>query len=79
MGYDGEVLDQCGLIDIDCSRVAVVAVSGDGPNVCGHLLLYTGRSRWGYYFHVAGEWKGHPRYMSETGYRQREIGDRPRF
>lgn len=76
MGYHGEVLDQCGLIDIDCSQIAVVAVSGDGPNVCGHLLLYTGPSRGGYYFHVAGEWKGHPRYMSETGYRRylREAG-----
>jgi hypothetical protein len=74
MSYAGEVLDACGVIDIDCSTVAVVAVSGDGPNVCGHLLLYTGR-RGGYYFHVA-EFRGHPRYMSEAGYQRylRESG-----
>lgn len=42
MSYSGEILDQCGLIQIDCSQVAVVAVSGDGPNICGHLLLYAG-------------------------------------
>ncbi len=69
MGYHGEILDQCGLINIDCSRIAVVAVSGDGPNVCGHLLLYSGPSRGGYYFHVA-EFRGNPRYMSESGYQQ---------
>ena len=75
MGYNGEILDQCGLIDIDCSRIAVVAVSGDGPNVCGHLLLHTGPSRGGYYFHVA-EFHGYPRYMGESGYRKylREAG-----
>jgi hypothetical protein len=69
MAYSGEILDQCGLIEIDCTNVAVVAVSGDGPNVCGHLLLHTGDSRGGYYFHVA-ELRGYPRYMSESGYRR---------
>ena len=74
MAYHGEVLDQCGLIEIDCSKIAVVAVSGDGPNICGHLLLYT-PNRGGYYFHVA-EFHGYPRYMSESGYRRylREAG-----
>jgi hypothetical protein len=69
MAYSGEVLDACGVIAIDCSNVAVVAVSGGGPNVCGHLLLYTGPRRGGYYFHVA-EFRGHPRYMSESDYRR---------
>lgn len=75
MAYHGEVLDQCGLININCAHIAVVAVSGDGPNLCGHLLLYTGLSRGGYYFHVA-EAHGYPRYMSESGYQQylREAG-----
>jgi hypothetical protein len=67
-------LDQCGLIEIDCSKIAVVAVSGDGPNICGYLLLYT-PNRGGYYFHVA-EFHGYPRYMSESGYTRflREAG-----
>jgi hypothetical protein len=75
MSYSGEIMDQCGVIEIDCSSVAVVAVSGDGPNICGHLLIHTGPARGGYYFHVA-ELRGFPRYMSETGYRRylREAG-----
>ena len=75
MAYNGNILDQCGLINIDCSKTAVVAVSGDGPNVCGHLLLYTGPGRGGHYFHVA-EFHGYPRYMSESGYQRylREAG-----
>jgi hypothetical protein len=75
MAYHGEILDQCGLINIDCSTIAVVAVSGDGPNLCGHLLIYTGPGRGGYYFHVA-ELRGYPRYMNEAGYQRylRETG-----
>lgn len=73
MAYHGEVLNQSGLIDIDCSRFAVIAVSGDGLNFCGHLLLHTGTSREGYYFHVA-ELHGYPCYMSESGYR-RYLGE----
>jgi hypothetical protein len=75
MAYHGEILDKCGLVDIDCSNVAVVAVSGDGPNVCGHLLLHTGPNRGGLYFHVA-EFHGRPRYMNESGYGRylREAG-----
>jgi len=74
MGYSGEILDACGVIVMDCSKVAVVAVSGDGPNVCGHLLLHT-TGGGGYYFHVA-ELRGQPRYMNEAGYRRylRENG-----
>ena len=74
MSYSGEVLNACGLIDIDFTHTYVVAVSGDGPNVCGHLLLYAG-NRGGYYFHVA-ELRGYPRYMDDAGYRRylRESG-----
>jgi hypothetical protein len=76
MAYNGVVRDQYRLIRIDSSGIAVVAVSGDGPNICGHLLLYT-RDRGGYYFHVA-EFHGYPRYMNESGYRRylREAGKR---
>ncbi|MEZ5429413.1 MAG: hypothetical protein R2747_24400 [Pyrinomonadaceae bacterium] len=75
MGYAGEVLDQCGAIVLDCSNVVVVAVSGDGPNVCGHLLIKIGSGSNTYYFHVA-EFHGPPRYMTEAGYRRylREAG-----
>ena len=31
MAFHGEVLDACGIIDIDCASVTVVAVSGAGP------------------------------------------------
>jgi hypothetical protein len=74
MAFVGEILDACGIIDIDFSNTYVVAVSGDGPNVCGHLLVCAG-NRGGYYFHVA-ELHGYPRYMNEAGYRQylRESG-----
>jgi hypothetical protein len=74
MAYQGEFLDACGTINVDLGKIAVVAVSGSGPNVCGHLLLYS-PSRGGYYFHVASI-NDYPRYMSETGFRQylRENG-----
>lgn len=69
MAYDGEVMVAGGRIPLDLSRVAVVEVTGDGPNVCGHVLLYIHS---GYYFHVPGfpAVRGHPRYMSERGYRR---------
>jgi hypothetical protein len=69
MSYTGEILNACGVINIDCSSVAVVAVSGDGPNICGHLLIKTGGSGGSKYFHVS-DLRGYPRYMSESGYRQ---------
>jgi hypothetical protein len=74
VSYSGEVLDQCGVVHADFSRVAVVAVSGDGPNVCGHLLIHAGSAD-GYYFHVA-DLRGYPKYMTEQGYRRylRESG-----
>ena len=68
MAYDGEILNACGVIDIDFTETYVVAVSGSGPNVCGHLLLYA--QKCGYYFHVAGEVHGYPHYMTEAGYQR---------
>ncbi len=67
MAYDGEFLNACGTVEMDCSRVAVVAVSGAGPNVCGHLLIGTCLSGSPMYFHVA-ELRGSPKCMTAAGY-----------
>ena len=74
MSYHGEALNQCGGLDLDLSKASVVAVTGDGPNVCGHLLLFV-NSGGGFYFHVA-EFRGRPRYMTQGGFRRylRESG-----
>jgi len=74
MAYEGEILTTCGTLEIDCSRIAIVAVSGSGPNFCGHLILHT-RSTIPLYFHVA-EVYGVPRYMTEQGFQRylRENG-----
>ena len=68
MAYEGEPLNACGVLDIDFSTTRVVAVSGSGPNVCGHLLLHAaGRGRQFLYFQVAGV-HACPRYMTPDGY-----------
>ena len=70
MTFEGNALDACGVVDINCTVTYIVAVSGDGPNICGHMLLYAGpRNGAGYYYQVAGIY-GYPRYMDEGGYRQ---------
>lgn len=77
MTYEGEILNACGVINIDLSDAYIVAVSGDGPNVCGHLLLYSSKGG-GYYFHVTGDPKasglkkarGFPMYMNGAGFRR---------
>lgn len=54
-----------------------MAVSGSGPNVCGHLLLYS-FANGGYYCHVAGVHtfprympaSEFPRYLKENGKRE---------
>ncbi len=66
MSYDGEVMDGCGGLDLDLANSYVVAVSGSGPNFCGHLLFYTS-SGGGHYFHVA-ELHGRPKHMSQSGF-----------
>ncbi len=66
MGYSGEIVRSCGVIDMDMNNAFAIVVSGDGPNVCGHMILNTG-GRGGNYFHVAG-FRDHPRYMSQAGY-----------
>jgi hypothetical protein len=42
MAYDGEVVYQCLPVTYFAHDVQVVIVSGDGMNVCGHALLYSG-------------------------------------
>jgi hypothetical protein len=77
MAYEGEILNACGAINMDFSVASIVAVSGDGPNVCGHLLLHSQKGG-GYYFHVTGDpnasglkqARGYPMYMNEAGYRK---------
>ena len=39
-GYEGEVLDRCGLIKLDLRLGFAVVVSGAQWNPCGHVLLY---------------------------------------
>lgn len=74
MSYSGDFLNACGLIDLDFSTAYAIVVSGDGPNVCGHMLVNC-QGRGGYYFHVA-ELYDYPRYMNDSGYRRylREAG-----
>mgnify|MGYP006336675667 CR=1 FL=1 len=67
MSYDGETLTSCGALNLDFSTVAVVAVSGDGINGCGHCILAVGSSAGSTYFHVAGR-NSNPKYMSQAGY-----------
>jgi hypothetical protein len=68
MAYEGNVLDACGLLAIDLSDIAVVAVSGSGPNVCGHLLIHSYAGT-GCYFHVAGV-HTYPHYMPGNTFRR---------
>jgi hypothetical protein len=69
VAYHGELLDQCALLHLDLSTVKAVAVSGDGPNLCGHLLLAVGPFDKTTYFHIAEPY-GRPRYMSADGYKR---------
>jgi hypothetical protein len=68
MAYSGEYLRACGVVVVSFKQVNVIAVSGDGPNVCGHLLLHV-PSGGGYYLHVAGL-RDYPKYMTEDGYKR---------
>lgn len=66
MPYIGELLNACGSLNLEFSRVAVVAVSGVSANPCGHCLLFV-QSGGGIYMHVDGA-NDYPRYMSQAGY-----------
>ena len=74
MAYSGDYLSKATLPLLTLRDTAVVAVSGDGPNICGHLLLYTADAG-GLYFHV-DELQGYPKFMNAAGYQRylRESG-----
>lgn len=73
MGYEGDELVYCDIFDF--SETWVVVVTGDAPNIYGHMLLNTG-GKTGFYFQVIGSLWARPRFMSEAGYRRylRENG-----
>src|SRR5258707_11831888 len=68
MAYEGEQLLFCPSEMFDFDDAYAVIVSGDGPNLWGHMLLNTGGAG-GYYFQVAGIHTV-PLYMDEAGYRR---------
>ena len=68
MAYEGEELNFCPSQMFDFTKAAAVIVSGDGPNIWGHMLLNTGGAT-GMYFQVAGVLT-RPRYMDEAGYQR---------
>jgi hypothetical protein len=68
MAYEGELLNFCPREMFDFSRASAVVVSGDGPNIWGHMLLNTGGAG-GMYFQIAGVIT-RPRYMDESGYQR---------
>jgi hypothetical protein len=76
MAYDGEVVYQCLPVTYFAHDVQVVIVSGDGMNVCGHALPYSGFSR--RYFHVGAGIHEVPRTMNEQQFQRymREHGKR---
>jgi hypothetical protein len=76
MAYEGDELLFCPRDMFDFSKAAAVIVSGDGPNIWGHMLLNTGGSG-GVYFQVAGV-VTRPRFMNEAGYQRylNETGKR---
>ena len=65
MAYAGELPNESIRNAVDLSPCGAVVVSGDGPNICGHMLL----SQVGYYFHVA-ELYGKPRWMDRSGFQR---------
>ncbi len=71
MAFEGELLNQCSTLGLDFSSAKIVAVSGDGPNFCGHMLIAFGPVSGGFNtcFHVAGLYS-RPRYMSEEGFQR---------
>lgn len=84
MAYEGEELNFCPPNMFDFSNASAVVVSGDGPNVYGHMLLNTGGPG-GVYFQIV-DVLARPRYMTEDGYqrylsetRKRELHRIPVF
>lgn len=68
MAYAGDLGNATVQAAIDLSNCGAVVVSGDGPNVCGHMLL-TQFGGGGYYFHVASL-LDKPRWMNRSGFKR---------
>ena len=71
MSYQGEELKKVP-DNLSFSMIYAVIVSGDGPNPCGHALLYVPFQKelsagGGYYFQIAGVYK-YPHIMDQKGY-----------
>jgi hypothetical protein len=69
MAYEGEVLTMSDPDVLTFTGASVVIVSGDGPNVCGHALLYTYGGTDPHYFQIASFYD-YPHYMDEAGYQR---------
>jgi len=76
VAYLGEYMNVCTAQLFDFNNTYAVVVSGDGINVCGHMLLNTGGPG-GYHFHIAGV-HDRPRYMTGSGFNRyvKENGKR---
>jgi hypothetical protein len=54
--------------DLDFNRTAIVLVTGDGANLCGHVLLYIGGG-FGHYYQFSGPaLVDYPTYMNQADY-----------
>ena len=67
MAYEGDEMIACPQTPYSFQETYAVVVSGDGPNVCGHLMLRVGLDGNETYLHVAGVYK-RPRQMDAAGY-----------
>ena len=63
--YKGAHLPHCSAIPFNWKHTRLIVVSGDGPNVCGHVLVKAGA----YYFHIQND-KSPPYYIGEDGYKR---------
>ncbi len=78
MAYEGDRMIACPVVPYNFEETFAVVVSGDGPNVCGHLVLRVGLDGNVTYLHVAGirteprqmDEAGYSRYLTETGKRE---------
>jgi hypothetical protein len=79
MSYAGAPVTTLSGLPLDHSRCDLVIVSGDGPNVCGHMLLmiYGTQGQAASYFHI-GAVRDYPYYMPQARFTDylRENGKR---
>jgi hypothetical protein len=63
--YLGQRMYECNRVPFNWARTELQIISGDGPNVCGHVIIRAGS----YYFHIDGIWE-YPWSMDETGFKK---------